>query len=143
MGPPLGRRSPPRGNGGQAYSPPPSPGYSHNHGKGRRSRRHSPDRYSSRSGQSGSEWTDREYYENTQVRRRDHKSGTPLRDDRQGDKRKQRQYNENGVTTDEERYGYASGSNNLRDRPNPHSRKREKAIGDDSVNSSSGLQGKH
>ena len=54
-----------------------------------------------------------------------------------------RQYNENGVTTDEERYGYASGSNNLRDRPNPHSRKREKAIGDDSVNSSSGLQGKH
>ena len=47
-------------------------------------------RYSARSGQSGSEWTDREYYENSQGRRRDHKSGTPLRDERQSDKRRQR-----------------------------------------------------
>ena len=47
-------------------------------------------RYSSRSGQSGSEWTDREYYENSQGRRRDPKSVTPLREERQGDKTRQR-----------------------------------------------------
>ena len=45
-------------------------------------------RYSMRSDQSGSEWTDREYYDNSRVRRRDHKSGTPLREDRRGDHRR-------------------------------------------------------
>ena len=49
---------------------------------------------------------------------------------------------ENGETTEEDRHGYASGSNTFRDRPNHHSRRRENALGDDSGHSGA-KQGKH
>ena len=49
---------------------------------------------------------------------------------------------ENGETTEEDRHGYASGSNTYRDRPNHHSRRRENALGDDSGHGGA-QQGKH
>ena len=49
---------------------------------------------------------------------------------------------ENGETTEDDRHGYTSGSNNVRDRPNHHSRRRENALGDDSVHGGA-QQGKH
>ena len=48
---------------------------------------------------------------------------------------------ENGEVSEEERHGYASGSNSYRHRPNHHSRRREDAVGDDSVHGA--LKGKH
>jgi len=129
------------GTSGVDYSPPPSPRYSHKHSQMRRSSKHSPDRYSSRSGQSGSEWTDREYYENDKSRRRDHKSGTPMRDERHSEKRKQRSFVENGEAFEDEHHGYASGSSSYRDRNNHHSKRRENVAGEDSLRER--IQGKH
>merc|ERR1719411_2142482 len=129
------------GTSGVDYSPPPSPRYSHKHSQMRRSSKHSPDRYSSRSGQSGSEWTDRECYESDKSRRRDHKSGTPMRDERHSEKRKQRPYVENGEAFEDEHHGYASGSSSYRDRTNHHSKRRENLAGEDSLHER--IQGKH
>jgi len=53
-----------------------------------------------------------------------------------------RAYMENGETTEDDRHGYTSGSNNFRDRPNHHSRRRENALGDDSAHGGA-QQGKH
>ena len=39
---------------------------------------------------------------------------------------------ENGETTEDDRLGYASGSNTFRDRPNHHSRRHKNVLGDDS-----------
>ena len=49
---------------------------------------------------------------------------------------------ENGETTEEDRHGYASGSNTFRDRPNHHSRRRENVLGDHSSQGGA-QQGKH
>jgi hypothetical protein len=131
------------GTSGYDYSPPASPRYNRSQAEERRSSRHSPDRFSNRSGQSGSEWTDREYYEHDSTRRRDHKGATPLRvEDRNGDKRKPRKCVDNGETTDDDRRGYTSGSNNYRDRPSQHSRRREHGAGSDPLRNNA-LQGKN